>query len=234
MIIIDYFHLFIANILVLFPVVNPIGSAFIVNNSFLTELTHEEKKIILRKVARYAFLLCVGGLFVGKFLLALFGLSIPIIQIAGGAIICRNGWLFFFDEAGTTDDGKSDIPPERLKKMQFDYLSKNIFYPLTFPVVIGAGTFSVLMTLAANATTSTLMGTTMNFVVVVGSILAVCVLIYLIFVNIAQVQKYLGPEGNVVVKKLFSFFSICIGLKIITSGITEIAVVVFEKVKPLL
>ena len=104
MVMVDYFYLFIANILALFPIVNPVGTGFIVNNNFLSALNHEEKKIILKKVARMAFFICVGALLIGKFLLALFGLSIPIIQIAGGAIICRNGWLFFLDDTGNSDE----------------------------------------------------------------------------------------------------------------------------------
>ncbi len=231
MVMVDYFYLFIANILALFPIVNPVGTGFIVNNNFLSALSHEEKKIILKKVARMAFFICVGALLIGKFLLALFGLSIPIIQIAGGAIICRNGWLFFLDDTGNSDEETDAIPPEKLKKMQFDYLSQNIFYPLTFPVVIGAGTFSVILTLAANATAPTIWNTVLNFVVVIGSIAAICVMMYLIFVNIAQVQKYLGREGKVVVKKLFSFFSLCIGLKIIFSGLGEVILTIYLKTK---
>ena len=229
MVIVDYFYLFIANILALFPIVNPVGTGFIINNNFLSALTVEEKKIILKKVARMSFFICVGALLIGKFLLALFGLSIPIIQIAGGAIICRNGWLFFLDD--TSDEETDTISPEKLKKMQFDYLSQNIFYPLTFPVVIGAGTFSVILTLAANATATTIWNTVLNFGVVIGSIAAICLLMYLIFVNIAQVQKYLGREGKVVVKKLFSFFSLCIGLKIIFSGLGEMILVIYMKTK---
>lgn len=229
----EYFYLFIANVLVLFSVVNPIGNGFIVNNNYLAALSHEERKIIIWKIAKCAFLVCVGGLFIGKFLLALFGLSIPIIQLAGGMIICRSGWMLFFDDSSEVDN-LNELPPEKLQKMQYDYLSAHVFYPLTFPVMIGAGTFSTLLTLAANATTNEVLPTVFNFIVVVLAIAAICVVVYFTFVNIAAIQKYLGRDGNIVVKKMSSFFTICIGLKIVVSGFGGVSVMIVEKVSHLL
>ena len=233
----DYFYLFIANVLVLFSVVNPIGNAFVINNNYLMALTDDQKKVVIRKVAFCGFWVCLVGFLVGKFLLALFGLSIPVIQIAGGAIICRNGWRFFMDDGDSPEEEDTvseDIPHTSNKKMQYSYLLANIFYPLTFPTMIGAGTFSVLLTLAANATSTTVPQTLLNFLIVIIAIALICVLIYFIFVNTAMVQKKLGREGNIVVKKMTSFFTICIGLKITLTGFTEIAVVIFERIKPLL
>ena len=230
----DYFHLFIANVLVLFSVVNPIGNSFVVNNNYLIALTDEQKKVIIRKVAFCAFWVCLVGFLVGKFLLALFGLSIPVIQIAGGAIICRNGWRFFMDEGTPSEDEEEKSEePITSKRLQYGYLLSNIFYPLTFPMVIGAGTFSVLLTLAANASSTQLTQTLLNFLIVIAAIAVICILIYIIFVNTAMVQKYLGREGNIVVKKMSSFFTICIGLKIALTGFGEIAVVIFEKIQAL-
>ncbi len=230
----DYFHLFIANVLVLFSVVNPIGNSFVINNNYLIALTDDQKKVVIRKVAFCAFWVCVVGFLVGKFLLALFGLSIPVIQIAGGAIICRNGWRFFMDDGDSSeDDEEKSEEPVTSKRLQYGYLLSNIFYPLTFPTMIGAGTFSVLLTLAANASSAQLTQTLINFVIVIMAIAVICVLIYIIFVNTAMVQKHLGREGNIVVKKMSSFFTICIGLKIVLTGFGEIAVVIFEKIQAL-
>lgn len=232
-----YFHLLIANILVLFSVVNPIGNAFVINNNYLINLDSEQRKVIIGKIARCAFFICIGGLFIGKFLLILFGLSVPIIQVAGGAIICRNGWAFFMNDptpSQTEDETQADDIIAKNRQTQYSYLLNNIFYPLTFPTMIGAGTFSVLLTLAANASAARWGEMILNFSSVVIAIAIICFLVYIIFVNIVVVQKHLGREGNIVVRKMSSFFTICIGLKITVSGLTEIIVLIIEKVKPLI
>jgi multiple antibiotic resistance protein len=68
----------------LFPVANPLGMAPV----FLA-LTQKyplpAKKILARKIAAYSFALLAGSLFLGTRILEFFGISLAVIQIAGGA-----------------------------------------------------------------------------------------------------------------------------------------------------
>ena len=78
----SFIHLLFIGVIALFPVVNPIGSAFIVN-PYLAELSKEKKKLAVRKITFYAFCICTVSLFAGHYILGLFGISIPVIQLAG-------------------------------------------------------------------------------------------------------------------------------------------------------
>src|ERR1700734_3458034 len=89
----SFVHLLFIGIIALFPVVNPFGSAFIVNPYFST-LTRAEKRKAVKKITFYAFCICTVSLFAGHWILELFGISIPIIQLAGGIMICKMGWEF--------------------------------------------------------------------------------------------------------------------------------------------
>src|SRR6476620_8773803 len=88
-----FIHLLFVGIVALFPVVNPIGSALIVNRYFLG-LTRSERRKAVMKISLYAFLLCTVTLFLGHWILELFGITIPVIQVAGGIMICKTGWEF--------------------------------------------------------------------------------------------------------------------------------------------
>ena len=96
-----FLHSLFVGVIALFPVVNPIGSAFIVSPYF-SDLSNSEKRKAVGKIAFYAFCICTVSLFAGHWILELFGISIPIIQLAGGIMICKIGWEFL------TSDKKDD------------------------------------------------------------------------------------------------------------------------------
>lgn len=86
-------HLFFIGVVVLFSVVNPVGTAFAVM-PYLTLLDKEGKKQAVRKITLCAFCICTVTLIAGEWALKLFGLSIPVVQMAGGIVICKIGWGF--------------------------------------------------------------------------------------------------------------------------------------------
>src|SRR5580658_5709049 len=106
----SFLHLLFIGIIALFPVVNPVGSAFIVN-PYLSGLTPPEKRRAVKKITLYAFIICTVSLFAGHWILELFGISIPVIQLAGGIMICKMGWEFLTsdkkDDSTTTDKGEA-------------------------------------------------------------------------------------------------------------------------------
>ncbi len=67
--------------------VNPVGTAFVVM-PYLSSLDDAGKRRAVRLITLYAFCVCTITLLVGHWILSLFGLSIPVVQLAGGIIIC--------------------------------------------------------------------------------------------------------------------------------------------------
>jgi multiple antibiotic resistance protein len=70
----------------LFPIVNPVGDAPI----FLTLTRHctmGERHTLASKVAVNSFILLTFSLFLGSYVLEFFGITLPVLRIAGGLVV---------------------------------------------------------------------------------------------------------------------------------------------------
>lgn len=203
------------SVIALFPVINPIGSALIVN-PYLSKLSNNERKLAVRKITLYAFSICVVALFAGHFILELFGISIPVIQLAGGIIICKMGWESLSEKNNSEADDKNI---DELKDNSFDNLSNKLFYPLTFPITTGAGTISVLFTLSAHSTNVHWTEYLINTTAVLVSISFLCFLVYFFYRNTDKIVKKLGTNGQTIANRFIAFLIFCVGLQIAVTGI---------------
>jgi multiple antibiotic resistance protein len=126
----------------LLPVVNPLGNVPI----FLT-LTHgcddATRRDLARQIALYSFALVLGSMLLGSFVLRLFDLSIPVVQVAGGAVVVALGWHLLHYERPAAEDAPDPHVARQVAVAR-------AFYPLTLPVSIDAGVISVSVTLGAN------------------------------------------------------------------------------------
>jgi multiple antibiotic resistance protein len=208
-----FLHTIFISYLSLFPVVNPIGSAFIVD-PLLGELSFPERKRATKKIALYSLAICTVSAIVGSWVLKLFGLSIPIVQIAGGFMICQMGWKLL-----TSDDQvKGDKESARPERRPAD-LDNILFYPVTFPMTTGAGTISVILTLSANEEERNILNHVLNLGALIFAIVLICITIYICYANTARLIHRLGPRGEQIVNRLSAFLIFCIGMQIAWSGI---------------
>ena len=75
----------------LFSIVNPLSGAFI----FFGATQGLEPKVrtqVSRWVSIYAFCLVTASLYVGAYVFSFFGISIPVLRVAGGIIVSMSGW----------------------------------------------------------------------------------------------------------------------------------------------
>ena|ERR1700744_227453 len=211
-----FLHSLFVGIIALFPVVNPIGSAFIVSPYF-SDLSNSEKRKAVGKIAFYAFCICTVSLFAGHWILELFGISIPIIQLAGGIMICKIGWEFLTsdkkDDKNTTDKG------EAAKHSGYEDIQGKLFYPITFPITAGAGTISVLFTLSADSAMSGMKDYYIDNGAILLAIVFMCILIYIFYFNTKTMIHYLGANGEVIFNRIIAFLIFCVGLQIAVTGI---------------
>jgi multiple antibiotic resistance protein len=204
-----FLHLIFFGFLSLFPAVNPVGSAFIVD-PLLGGMDFQERKRAAKKIAFYCFTICTVSALIGSWILKLFGISIPIVQVAGGIMICRMGWQLL-----TTDDDvkgkKETAQPARRDNI--------LFYPLAFPMTTGAGTISVILTLSAHEDENDLIAHFMNLGALFIAILLICLVIYICYANTPRLIQRLGPRGEQIVNRISAFLVFCIGMQIAWSGI---------------
>jgi multiple antibiotic resistance protein len=214
-----FLHSLFVGIIALFPVVNPIGSAFIISPYF-TDLSKGEKRKAVSKITFYAFCICTVSLFAGHWILELFGISIPIIQLAGGIMICKIGWEFLTsdkkDDNNTTDKG------EAAKHSGYENIQGKLFYPITFPITAGAGTISVLFTLSADSAMAGMKDYYIDTGAILLSIVLMCILIYIFYFNTKTMIHYLGANGEVIFNRILAFLIFCVGLQIAVTGIKSL------------
>src|SRR5512137_2145397 len=79
----------------LLPVINPVGTAVILLS--LTEQADDSaRRRIARQISVNSVILLAVTLVAGRAFLALFGISIPIVQFAGGIVLAAMGWAMLF------------------------------------------------------------------------------------------------------------------------------------------
>jgi multiple antibiotic resistance protein len=219
----EHIHYFIqlvfTGIIALFPVINPIGSAFIVSPYFIGLSTKQRRSTIL-KIAFYSFLLCTITLFTGHWILELFGITVPIIQLAGGIMISKLGWESLASKKDE-DAGKGNVPAPAVSDLLKD-LDGKLFYPITFPITAGAGTISVIFTLSANTDNGHFSQYFLTTGALLLAILLMCVVVYLCYFNANRLVNYLGSNNEKIVNRLMAFLIFCVGLQIAVGGISNL------------
>ncbi len=214
----SFIHLVFVGFIALFPVVNPVGSAFIVHPYF-AHLPRKERVKFAKKVAFYAFCICTVTLFTGHWILELFGLSVPIVQVAGGIMICKIGWQFLSsDKDPEPEETSSDIVDVK----QVTLVESELFYPITFPITTGAGTIAVLFTLSARGDDQTFSEYMLNNAALLVSITGMCLLVYVCYINANRFINYMGSRNEKIINRLMAFLIFCVGLQIAVGGITKL------------
>ena len=208
---------FTSSFMALFPVANPIGISFILNG-LLSDYSREDQLSMIKKIVFYYLIVGIGSLIIGRFILMMFSLSLPIVQMGGGFLICKTalGWL-------------SDSQPSPQHKTEnitnnIDNASSQLFYPMTFPVSIGPGTMSVIFTLTAASTyeAAKWYETILNYGVIALAIALMALILYF-FVTKGQVlMRKLGKSGTQVINKLVAFFTFCVGIQILFEGLNKL------------
>jgi multiple antibiotic resistance protein len=192
------------------PVVNPLGDAplFLVLTRGCDEMTRAE---LARRVAFYSFGLLLGSMLLGAFVLRLFGLSIPIVQVAGGTVVFALGWNILAEHAKPI---AVKLDPVESKLIALG----RAFYPLTLPLSIDGGVISVAITVGANHSHTFGNRLVQIFAAALGAAI-VALSIWLTYRYAQRAGRRIGLTGMTVILRLSSFIVLCIGVGIIWNGV---------------
>ena len=193
----------------LFPIVNPVGGAPI----FLALTSHNSAEVrhrLVHRVAINSFILLVGSLFVGSHVLVFFGITLPVVRIAGGLAVASFAWRLLNDGAATADTtgGVDETVPI------------DAFYPLTMPLTVGPGSIAVAIALGAQRpqeATDLASITLLGGAAIIG-LAAIAVTVFLCYRVADRMVALLGTSGINVLVRLSAFILLCIGIQIIWSG----------------
>jgi multiple antibiotic resistance protein len=169
--------LFLLGFSSLLPLINPVGTALIIN-PYLTSSTFENRKKYSRTIVFYSFVLGISTIFLGSWFLKVMGISIPVIQMAGGIIVSSMG-LSLLNTKSSADDNSLT-----------EKIENSLFYPIAFPFTLGPGGISAIIALSAHAQTNDVTETFLNMVVLCISLLAALVHpISVILIQITFLEK---------------------------------------------
>ncbi len=188
-------------------------------NPYLSECSRSERIRAVKRVALYAFAICAVTLFTGHWVLELFGLSVPIIRLGGGIMICKVGWEFLSSDK-PNDSVQNSNQPVGLNETE--KLDEKLFFPITFPLTTGAGTIAVLFTLSAHADTKDLTRYFINSSAILAAILGMCILVFFFYINARRLVIFLGTRNEKIVNRLMAFLIFCVGLQIAMAGIVQL------------
>jgi multiple antibiotic resistance protein len=198
----------------LFSLINPL-SALPVFISLTASHDSKWKNLQIRKACLYIIIICVISYLIGTYVLSFFGISINALRIAGGIIIARSGFLLLNPKYKTDVD----------KKMKQESLLKEdiAFSPLAMPLLAGPGCMSYLINLSAEPFDSE------KKFIVISSIVAAAICIYVIFSIAPLIIKRTGQAGLASLSKIMGFLVLAIGVEMIAGSIGNLMKIYLQK-----
>ncbi len=200
----------------LFPVVNPVGCApiFLALTKQYPEAT---RQVLARKVAGYGFALLAISLLFGTDILGFFGISVVVIQIAGGLVLAATGWNLLNEKS---EDSAAKEAPGTLE----DAL-EHAFFPLTLPITVGPGCISIAITLGAHLRSlpgpGLIHGIPRHFIAASIGMLLLCVLVLVCYGKADRLVQVLGKSGTSIMMRLSAFILFAIGVQILWNGLAS-------------
>jgi multiple antibiotic resistance protein len=203
----------------LLPLVNPLGSALV----FLGLVGIQPPavyKSLARQIAVNMVLFFAVIELIGSFLLSFFGISLPIVQLAGGVVVAAIGWGVLNQSADDNSSQAADA--QAMSTKSFD---SSTFYPLMFPITAGPGCLVVMLTLSAhtmegNSFTDTVLARVGLFL----SILLLSALVYVSYAYAPQIARKISPSTVHGILRVIAFILLCIGVQIAWNGLEALLV----------
>lgn len=208
-------HTFVLVLASIFPVVNPPGSA-LVFLGLTSGATPELRAILARRIAINSLVLLACSFLLGALILQFYGISIPILRVAGGFVVAVSGWKLL-NEGSQKEMEASAGGVDRTK------LLDQAFYPLTLPLTTGPGSIAVVISIGLSDATITSPADRIIFVLAsLGAITVLALTILFCFAYADRIQKLLGQGGTDIAVRLSAFILFCLGLQILWSGGNEL------------
>jgi multiple antibiotic resistance protein len=194
----------LATFLALFPIVDPFGGIPIFF-SMTSDWTARERTWTAIKTGIWVFVILATFLFFGRFVLHFFGISLPVLKIAGGLIVANTAWGMVTSTARIT-------PAESNEAESKEDISLT---PLAMPLMSGPGAIGVVMGLAAGVNNAA------GYIGMVIGIAVVALSVTLFFWMGGPLVRKLGPSAVGAINKIFGFLILAIAVQLVWDGVAD-------------
>ena len=194
------------------PIVNPLATA-----PMFTTLTHgvdeSTRADLARRIGRHVAMLLIGATLVGSYVLDFFGISLPIVRVAGGLVVASMAWRMLNAQQAAEGD-----PDQMAQSVTASNMRIRAFYPLTFPLTCGPGSIAVAITVGASLHTPKVAESLVTFAGGMLGMALIGVLVALTYRYATRLLRPLGEMGQIVFMRLMAFILLSIGVQILWDG----------------
>jgi multiple antibiotic resistance protein len=156
------------------------------------------------RVAIAVFVILTGAVFIGRWVLEMFGISFAAFRVGGGLVVTLTG-------LDMLRSGHGAEPNEAVAASAAEHL----IVPVAMPLIAGPGTIITAMTMAARAADA---GRPSVMLVAVA---VVAVFVWLVLALSSWVQQRIGARGQAIVARFMGLVLVAIGAQLVLSGIAD-------------
>jgi multiple antibiotic resistance protein len=212
---------FVLGFSALLPLVNPLGSALIFLG-LVGAAPIDTYRALARRVAINTIIFFAVIELIGSALLGFFGISLPVMQVAGGIVIAMIGWSLLNQKENTPNPEKTVAAVPAVTQYEIDSLQEKAFYPFTFPITAGPGCIVVMLTLSVHGTQPTITDTILARVGLFIAAIVLSVLIYFCYAYAPKIARNISPATAHGILRVVAFILFCIGVQIAWNGLSDL------------
>lgn len=203
-----FLHGMLFAFLALFPILNPPAMSPVFR-MLTARVSDEERHKLALLIGCYSFALLTALLFVGGWLLKLFGISIPVISVAGGLLLFHTAWRMLNREPKISAGEQEELQTRMLDRA---------FFPLTMPVTAGPGSMAITLTLVPEGSILEV-ATLVQFAAVTAGIALAALSIFLFYRFSGVILGRMRKTGQATINQVSAFILLAIGVQIVWNGV---------------
>jgi len=192
----------------LLAIVNPIGSA-VLFTSLAGRFTPRVQRRMAHQSSIAVLIILLVCAWLGQYILRILGLTVPMLQAAGGLILLQYGlrMVTLEDTKLTSDEQETaiEVPESHWKALAV--------VPIAIPGTVGAGTITTIVIQAST------FGTLRDLAIISGVSLCVAVLMWITFHSAGPIGRRLGPIGLNIVTRVMGILVTATAFGLLGRGI---------------
>ena len=197
----------------LFSIVNPLSGASSSVASPRADRSTSDAGLA-RQVAIYSLLVMMVALWAGSFVLAIFGITLAALRVAGGVVVALTAWELL---------NRPEHREERKQEQAAPAAGSDdiALFPMTIPITTGPGTMAVAVALSASR--PRVPDVFAWFAVgMSAAAVALALVIWITYRSTDRIARLMGPAGSRTVTRLSAFLLLCIGVQILITGVEDV------------
>ena len=199
------------------PILNPPATAPVFVN-LTRDLDPARRRALATRIGRNVVLMLGSAMVIGTYVLDFFGVSIPIVRVAGGLIVAFTAWNMLYAQQVATAD-KAEMAQSLVDD---DHVRIQAFYPMAFPLTCGPGSIAAAITVGAALHSPRVPESLANFAGGLAATVLIGLSVFLTFRYAGRLLRPLGEVGLVVFLRLSAFILLCLGVQIVWNGAQEL------------